>query len=149
MFKTPSMDRKAMDLPLSDYRQYSRNHNIFPTTFEVNKSFAIPDLNGSFGFGRTFRLGGNKMDVLATFGIDTDNESLDNAYVRTFEASGTEMSRFDYDSFTQTLKMAGLASVGYSFRKADRVGFSAFYARNAVDSYMARQGMTRKHPLER
>lgn len=140
MFKTPSMDRKAMDLPLSDYRQYSRNHNIFPTTFEVNKSSAIPDLNGSFGFGRTFRLGRNKMDVLATFGIDTDNESLDNAYVRTFEASGTEMSRFDYDSFIQTLKMAGLASVGYSFRKADRVGFSAFYARNAVDSYMARQG---------
>ena len=140
MFKTPSMDRKAMDLPLSDYRQYSCNHNIFPTTFEVNKSSALPDLNGSFGFGRTFRLGRNKMDVLATFGIDTDNESLDNAYVRTFEASGTEMSRFDYDSFTQTLKMAGLASVGYSFRKADRVGFSAFYARNAVDSYMARQG---------
>ena len=101
-----------MDLPLSDYRQYSRNHNIFPTTFEVNKSSAMPDLNGSFGFGRTFRLGSNKMDVLATFGIDTDNESLDNAYVRTFEASGTEMSRFDYDSFTQTLKMAGLASVG-------------------------------------
>ena len=46
MFKTPSMDRKAMDLPLSDYRQYSRNHNIFPTTFEVNKSSAMPDLNG-------------------------------------------------------------------------------------------------------
>lgn len=64
MFKTPSMDRKAMDLPLSDYRQYSRNHNIFPTTFEVNKSSALPDLNGSFGFGRTFRLGRNKMDVL-------------------------------------------------------------------------------------
>ena len=62
------------------------------------------------------------MDVLATFGIDTDNESLDNAYVRTFEASGTEMSRFDYDSFTQTLKMAGLTSVGYSFRQGRPCG---------------------------
>lgn len=140
MFKTPSMDQTAMDIPYVRFEEYAKTHDIFPTTFEVDRNTARPDLNGSFGFGRTFKVGRNKMDVLATFGLDSDNESLDNAYVRTFEASGSEMSRFDYDSYTQYLKMAGLASVGYSFRKADRVGFSAFYARNAVDSYMLRHG---------
>ena len=144
MFKTPSMDRKAMDLPLSDYRQYSRNHNIFPTTFEVNKSSAIPDLNGSFGFGRTFRLGRNKMDVLATFGIDTDNESLDNAYVRTFEASGTEMSRFDYDSLPKRSRWPVWPVWAIRSAKADRVGFSAFMPVMRWTAIWRVKGMTRK-----
>jgi hypothetical protein len=36
--------------------------------------------------------------------------------------------------------MAGLASVGYTFRKADRINYTLFYARNAVDNYMRREG---------
>lgn len=140
MFRAPSMDQTALDIPYAQFADYSRNHDIFPTTFEVGRSTAIPDLNGSFGFGRTFDVGNNQMDVLATFGIDTDNKKIDGAYVRTFEASGSEMSRFDYDSYTKTLQMAGLLNVGYQFRKSDRIGLSAFYARNAVDSYMLRDG---------
>ena len=140
MFRAPSMDQTALDIPYAQFADYSRNHDIFPTTFEVGRSTAIPDLNGSFGFGRTFDVGSNQMDVLATFGIDTDNKKIDGAYVRTFEASGNEMSRFDYDSYTKTLQMAGLLNVGYQFRKSDRIGLSAFYARNAVDSYMLRDG---------
>lgn len=140
MFRAPSMDQTALDIPYAQFADYSRNHDIFPTTFEVGRSTAIPDLNGSFGFGRTFDVGSNQMDVLATFGIDTDNKKIDGAYVRTFEASGNEMSRFDYDSYTKTLQMAGLLNIGYQFRKSDRIGLSAFYARNAVDSYMLRDG---------
>lgn len=140
LFKAPVMDQTAMDIPYAQFKDYSRKNNIFPTTFEVEKTSALPDLNGSIGFGRTFDVGNNKMDVLATFGIDTDNESLDDAYMRTFEASGTEMSRYDYDSYTKVQKLAGLLNLGYTFRKTDRVGFSAFYARNAVDAYMSRYG---------
>lgn len=140
LFRTLSMDQAALDIPYAQFADYSREHDIFPTTFEVGRTSAIPDLNGGLGFGRTFETGKNEMDVLATFGIDTDNKKIDNAYVRTFEASGNEMSRFDYESYSKVLQMAGLLNVGYRFRKSDRVGMSAFYARNAVDSYMLRDG---------
>ena len=141
MFTAITMDETALNMPYADFDDYSRRHDIFNTTFEVGKSSALPDLSGSFGLGRTFNVGGgNKIDLLATLGLDTGNESLDNAYVRTFEASGNEMSRFDYDSFTKKQSMAGLLNVGYNFRRTDRVGVSAFFARNASDTYMLRDG---------
>ena len=141
LFTTIKMDETALNMPFAGFADYSRQHDIFNTTFEVGKTSALPDLSGSFGLGRTFNLGGgDKVDLLATLGLDTGSESLDNAYVRTFEAAGTEMSRFDYDSFTKKQSLAGLVNVGYNFRRTDRIGVSAFFARNASDSYMLRQG---------
>ena len=141
MFTAISMDQTALDMPYAGFADYSRTHDIFNTGFGVDKSSALPDLSGSFGLGRTFDVGKDKIDLLATFGLDTGNESLDNAYVRTFEATGNEMSRFDYDSFTKKQSMAGLLNAGYNFRRTDRIGISAFFARTASDTYMLRHGV--------
>ena len=141
MFTDITMDQTGLDIPYADFAGYSRTHDIFNTTFKVGKSSALPDLSGSFGLGRTFDVGKNKIDLLATFGLDTGAESLDDAYVRTFESTGNEMSRFDYDSFTKKQSMAGLLNLGYNFRRTDRIGISAFFARTASDNYMLRHGV--------
>ena len=141
LFRTITMDNTALNMPYADFADYSRRHNIFNTTFEVGNTSALPDLSGSFGLGRTFNVGGNKIDLLATLGLDTGNESVDNAYARTFTATGSEMSRYDYDTFAKKQSLAGLLNMGYNFRRSDRIGISAFFARSASDAYMLRQGI--------
>ena len=93
----PAQRYTAADLDWTDKRSRS-TAEMSDAACRPQIAGALPDLSGSFGLGRTFNVGGgNKIDLLATLGLDTGNESLDNAYVRTFEASGNEMSRFDYD----------------------------------------------------
>ena len=56
-------------------------------------------------------------------------------------AQGTHLDKFNYDSYSSALKIAGLGNIGYSFRQADHINFTVFYARNAINDYMSREGI--------
>lgn len=48
------------------------------------------------------------------------------ASVRTLEATGTTLNDFTYDSYSNELKIAGLGSLGYSFRGQDQLSYTFF-----------------------
>lgn len=140
LFTAPSIDSKALNLPLSAYDEYVKTRDIFGTSFETGKTKALPDFGGNVGVGKKYRLAGKELSLLASLGMSTDNQTIKEAYVRMFEASGSQLSRYDYDSYAKMLKIAGLFTIGYTLRKVDQIGVTFFYARNAIDSYMSRSG---------
>lgn len=140
LFRNPSIDNNAYNLPLSDFRQYSRNNRIFNTGFNVERRTAIPAFSGNVSFGRNFRIGSNDLNILASMSVSNGLSSMDNAIYKTLEATGTVVNDFNYDAYINEVKLSGLASVGYSFRESDHIGYNFFYARNASNEYMTRSG---------
>ena len=141
LFRDPSMDRKALGLGTQDFRDYARSHDIFHTTFQVRGKTALPDFGGSAGGSKTWDFGGgHRLSLFASLGVSNEQQTMQDAFVKTLEAGGSTIREFDYDSYAAQLKIAGLANAGYSFRRADRISYTFFYARNAVDEYMDRTG---------
>ena len=141
LFKTSSLDEKIYDMPLLDFDEYVTQHNIFNTTFDVDKRTALPEFGGNLGFGRNFAVGEQTLSVLGSFSLSNETQRMNDAFYKTLEATGNVQNDFTYDEYTSTLKMAALASVGYTLRQHDRIGYTFFYARNASDSYQSREGV--------
>lgn len=142
LFRSPSIDERAFDksMKTADFREFSRNNKIFDTGFNVERRTAIPTFSGNASFGRNIRLGTNDLNILASLSISNSLSTMDNAMVKTLNAMGETNDYYDYDAYANELKVAGLASVGYSFRDADHISYTMFYARNAVNEYMTRDG---------
>lgn len=141
LFKTPSLDQKLIDMSLTDFEEYARHNRLFNTSFQVSKKTALPEFGGNIGFGKRFTLGGNEVSVLGSIGVSNDLQTMDNASIRTLEATGNTLNEFNYDSYSNELKIATLGNLGYSFRTSDHIGYTFFYARNAIDTYMRREGV--------
>ena len=141
LFKTPSLDQKLIDMSLTDFEEYARHNRLFNTSFQVSKKTALPEFGGNIGFGKRFTLGGNEVSVLDSIGVSNDLQTMDNASIRTLEATGNTLNEFNYDSYSNELKIAALGNLGYSFRTSDHIGYTFFYARNAIDTYMRREGV--------
>ena len=141
LFKTPSLDQKLIDMSLTDFEEYARHTRLFNTSFQVSKKTALPEFGGNIGFGKRFTLGGNEVSVLGSIGVSNDLQTMDNASIRTLEATGNTLNEFNYDSYSNELKIAALGNLGYSFRTSDHIGYTFFYARNAIDTYMRREGV--------
>ena len=141
LFKTSAINRNVLDMPLQDFDEYVKTHNIFPTTFQVSKKTALPALGGNISMGKNFLLGGQTLSVLASVNLSNDYQNTNNAFYKTLEATGNVQSDFNYDSYAQMLKMAALGYVGYTLRESDRIGYTFFYARNANDEYQCRTGV--------
>lgn len=141
LFKTPSLDQKLIDMSLTDFEEYARHNHLFNTSFQVSKKTALPEFGGNIGFGKRFTLGGNEVSVLGSIGVSNDLQTMDNASIRTLEATGNTLNEFNYDSYSNELKIAALGNLGYSFRTSDHIGYTFFYARNAIDTYMRREGV--------
>ena len=141
LFKTPSLDQKLIDMSLTDFEEYARHNRLFNTSFQVSKKTALPEFGGNIGFGKRFTLGGNEVSVLGSIGVSNDLQTMDNASIRTLEATGNTLNEFNYDSYSNELKIAALGNLGYSFRTSDHIGYTFFYARNAINTYMRREGV--------
>lgn len=125
----------------SEFREYSKEYDPFGTSFAIGRKTSLPEFGGSIGAGKNWKLSnGNKLGLLASLGISNENQILKDAYVTTMTAQGTHLDEFTYDKYSSALKLAALANLGYSFRKADRINYTFFYARNAIDDYMSRVG---------
>ena len=140
LLKTPSMDKSALNMSLTDFDSYVLTKDIFNTSFDVDKKSSIPDFNFSIGFGKNFRIGTQTLSVLASATADHGRQITEDAYYKTLEATGNTQSNFGYTGYTESLNIAALACVQYTLRKADRIGYTFFYARNAADTYQLREG---------
>ena len=141
LFRTPSMDKGAIDMPLQDFDDYAAKNNIFRTSFNVDKKSTIPSLGGNLGFGKNFTIGKQTLTILASASLSNDYQNIYNAFYKTLEATGNTQSNFTYDSYEQQLKIAALGYVGTTLRQNDRIGYTFFYTRDANDTYQLREGM--------
>lgn len=142
LFTTPRLDPTAENISYGDYPAYSRSHKMFKTTFQTSRRGVRPDLNGSFGWGRNFNVGDQTLSVLASASIKSGQETKTDAFYRTYEASseGMMQSNYDYDSYSEKLDIAALVDIDYTLREHDNIGLTAFFARNASDTFLDRQG---------
>ena len=142
LFLTPRLDPAVREMSSSEFEDYSRSRDIFGTSFRTFGRKALPDLNGGIGLGKNFKLGGQTLSVLASASIKTGDETMTNAFYRTYEASseGNIKSDYNYDSYKQKIDIAALADIDYTLRESDNIGFTAFFARNASDTHLDRRG---------
>lgn len=140
LFAQPAVDRRALTGSLADFRQYVKTKDIFDTDFSVSKHRALPALGGNLAWGRDFRVGRQTVSVLASGGMSNGQQTMDNAWFRLLEATGRTTDEYEYDSYASELKIAALASLSTTLRDTDRISYTLFYARNAVDTYMLREG---------
>ena len=142
LFKTPSLDEAIYNMELREFDEYVKTHNIFKTSFDVDKKKTLPQFGGNIGFGKNFDIKDQTLSLLMSFSASNETQNIYDAVYKTLEAStGEAQNDFTYDEYTTALKLAGLASASFTLREADRIGYSFFYARNASDSYENRQGM--------
>ena len=142
LFLTPRLDSRAENIPYSQFGDYVKSKDIFGTSFRTSRRTPLPDLDGGFGIGKNFSLGGQTLSVLASGSVKTGDETMTDAFYRTYEASseGSMQSNYNYDSYTQKIDIAALVDIDYTLRENDNIGLTAFFARNAKDTHLDRQG---------
>lgn len=140
LFKTSSLNQSLREMDLLDFEEYAKSNPLFNTSFDVSKKKALPEFGGNIGMGKNFEVNGNQLSLLASVGVSNEQQAMFDSSVRTLEATGTTLNDFNYDSYSNQLKIAGLGSLGYRFRTQDQISYTFFYARNAVDDYMRREG---------
>ena len=140
LLKTPSMDQAALNMSKTEFNEYVKSKDIFNTSFAVSKKTSLPELSGNIGFGKNIGIGNQTLSMLASISAGNGQQTLNNAFYKTLEASGNALDNFSYDSYADELKLAALGYLGYTLRKHDRIGYTFFYARNASDTYQRREG---------
>ncbi len=140
LFVTPRLGKEAGKSSYSEFREYSKHNSLFDTGFQVKDGHALPDLNGGVGFGKHWNFGERELSLLASASIRSGNETVRNAYYRTYEASsdGLLCTESSYDGYTSKLDVAALLDLEYSFRPRNSVGLTFFFARNAMSDYQRR-----------
>lgn len=142
MFSKPSVDQYALEASKANYESYVTTKDIFDTDFSVSSKKSLPTFSGNVGYGNTYKVGGHELSILATGAISNSQEiALDNEY-NVMEASGSITDSYVYDSYTTNLNMSALANIGLTMREDDNIGYTLFFARNALDQYQLREGDT-------
>ncbi len=120
----------------SDTNAFLSSDDMFDTTFNTNESTGLPTLKGSVGYGHTYDVGSQKLNILLNAGIDNKNASIEGASYQEVSAQGSQLKYKDYDSYKSSLDIAALASVGMSLRESDNISYTLFYARNASSEFL-------------
>lgn len=141
LFRSPSMDKSALNMPLQDFDNYAAKNDIFQTSFDVDKKVALPSMGGSISLGKNFSIREQTLTILVSANLSNDYQNIYDAFYKTLEATGNTQSNFNYDSYEQQLKMAALGYVGTTLRQNDRIGYTFFYTRDANDTYQYREGV--------
>ncbi len=143
LFLTQCLDPEAESIAYGDFRDYVKSKDIFGTTFRTYKRNPLPDLDGGVGFGKSFPVGNQTLSLVASASIKTGDETMTDAFYRTYEASsaGSMQSDYTYDSYGQKIDIAALVDLDYTLRQSDNIGLTVFFARNAKDSHLDRHGI--------
>lgn len=148
LIKTPSIKSDLKTFRTKSYFQ-NMEKTPFPSSFDVSRNPSIPDVNGSIAGGKIWKIDeNNKIDALISYGISYDSKSVKDAFTASLSSTDT-LNYFNYDSYTLELKMASLASLGWSYKNNTRIAYTFFYARNAENKYQTRTGFTYDYPNDR
>lgn len=141
LFKNPGIDSRFINMEKTDFETAVKNENPFNTTFDVKKRISLPNFSGNIAGGKDWEVGSQTLSLLASFTASNGEQTTRDAFFRTLEAGGSTLDRFNYDSYAQELKLGALANLSYTLRTADHIGYTFFYSRNIVDTYMRREGI--------
>ena len=141
LFKNPGIDSRFINMEKTDFETAVKNENPFNTSFDVKKRISLPNFSGNIAGGKDWEVGGQTLSLLASFTASNGEQTTRDAFFRTLEAGGSTLDRFNYDSYAQELKLGALANLSYTLRTADHIGYTFFYSRNIVDTYMRREGI--------
>ncbi|MFA6831523.1 MAG: TonB-dependent receptor [Bacteroidaceae bacterium] len=148
LVKTPKINNDLKTFKTSSYFQQA-DKTPFPSSFDVSKNPSIPNVNGSIAGGKIWRIDeNNKVDALVSYGVSYDSKSVKDAFTASLSSTDT-LNYFNYDSYTVELKMAALASMGWTYKNNTHIGYTFFYARNAENKYQERKGFTYDYPSDR
>lgn len=141
--KVPS----AIDgLTNSEYEAYmkSTTEDPFGYGFDIANKTALPEFGAQLGFGHRWDVGsnGNELSLLISANVDNSRETIKDAFLMTIDKNGKKIDDFDYDSYTTSLDMSGLASLGYDFGNESTINYTLFYSRNVDDNYKYRIGQS-------
>lgn len=140
LFTQPKVDPATLTMDKQDFRSYVTSNQIFDTDFSVDKRTALPEFGGNIGFGRNIAVGNQTLGILAAAGVSNELQRMTDATYRLLEATGSITDDYTYDSYEASLKIAALGSLSLTLRQQDRINYTFFYARNASDTYMRREG---------
>ena len=140
LFTQPKVDPAALTMDKQDFPSYVTSNQIFDTDFSVDKRTALPEFGGNIGFGRNIAVGNQTLGILAAAGVSNELQRMTDATYRLLEATGSITDDYTYDSYEASLKIAALGSLSLTLRQQDRINYTFFYARNASDTYMRREG---------
>ena len=140
LFTQPKVDPAVLTMDKQDFRSYVTSNQIFDTDFSVDKRTALPEFGGNIGFGRNIAVGNQTLGILAAAGVSNELQRMTDATYRLLEATGSITDDYTYDSYEASLKIAALGSLSLTLRQQDRINYTFFYARNASDTYMRREG---------
>lgn len=145
MLGTHNINDNIKQLPTAynnnEWDKYIKSNDPFGTSFSIRRRKALPNLGGSLSFGKTWNFANNnKLNFLFSGTAKNEHTTKENAYVARLKSNGDPLNEFTYDSYTQKLNIAALTSLGYTFNEEDRIQYTFFYARNALDNYKRREG---------
>ncbi|MFI3305918.1 MAG: carboxypeptidase-like regulatory domain-containing protein, partial [Rikenellaceae bacterium] len=132
----------ALSKNFNGMSSYINSNDIFETNFNVNKGAALPKMAANVAWGDNYDVGEQKLTVMVTAAIDNDYQTIENALDASLRADGSKRASFRYDSYTHSLKLAGLATAGLTLREKDFISYTLFYARNAENDFQDRRGWT-------
>ncbi len=136
LLKTGNIDSRYLQMSYTSFEEIVKEKDIFGTSFAIDKKTALPDFSANVGWGKSI----GKLNVLLSVGAGQEKQIIEDAFVKQLTAQGRVLNHFDYDSYATKFKVAALAGLSYDFRVGDQVNYSLFYARNAIDEFMERDG---------
>ena len=145
ILKSNNLSNKIKNLSIAygndEWSNYILHNDPFGTSFSVEKNTTIPDFSGTLAFGKNWHIkDNNKLSLIASTTASNKNRIKKNVYDARLRSNGDELVAFNYDNYTKELNIAGLASLNYIFNNGDKIKYSFFYTRNAVDDYKNRSG---------
>jgi len=145
ILKSNNLSSKIKNLSIAygndEWSDYILHNDPFNTSFSVEKNTTVPDFSGSLAFGKNWLFkNNNKLSLIASTTASNKNRIKKNVYDARLRSNGDELVAFNYDSYAKEVSIAGLASLNYIFNNGDKIKYSFFYTRNAIDDYKNRSG---------
>ncbi len=141
MLVSHAVSSEVIDMNTAEFTDYTRNNELFKTSFAVRSMTALPDASLSLSAGRTWDMNGDELNVILAANMSNGYKTALGSYTSTLNNQGAVLSEFDYDSYTQELKSTAMLGVGYDFAMNQKLNYSLFYTRNAIDNYKLRHGV--------
>lgn len=135
-----NLSSKNKNMPVNDFTAYAQSTNAFKTTFAIDKKQALPELGLEFGIGRSWNVGGQKLNAMFAVNYDNAYTIYDNAYTSTVNAQGVVRDMFNYNKYSYETTLTSLAQVSYTLRKNDILSYNMMYVNNTEDEYTERDG---------
>ena len=128
------------DMRADDFEKDQLTNNPFKTSFEIDKKTALPEIGIEFGIGKSWLVGGQKLNTLFAINFNNDYTIYEDAYTATRNNEGTILNYFNYNKYSYETTTTMLGQVNYALRQNDLLSYNIMYVNNTEDDYSARDG---------